>query len=369
MKSHKGGKDSSGRKKDAANGEKGPKRKGQSRAKVTFIEQGEPIDEYGRALYAVSRSIVRALLDSLTQEDLTDLNCPIGDVTLRQMAKVVRIDRDKGMRGDGFEWAVHEAVLGGEPLVIDPISDALKKASRFVSGAPPTSLLFGYERARYLGFVDAVIDSAGTDAFLLPEGSGRPYKFDTWVAKAAKGRAAEPELTERIRQIWKTDLFLSCKDDERYFAATVKSQYGQLEGGRGLRLGIVPESRHKGHRAGVKYSEKHGLWVVTLPDPNGFSGLFNDAYVAVARAICTLGNQPKPPYYTKPSAKAQRVQAQLEQYPSAKVVEIEHALDKAAQRNLVTTDTKLVSVNAPGWLHLKEMAPKVIAPKPKFVKL
>lgn len=275
---------------------------------VTFIVQGAPIDEWGRALYAVARSVVRALLDSLTAEDLTDLNTPLKDVTLRQLSKVIRLDRDKGMRGDGFEWAVHEAINGGEPLVVEPIADAMKHASRFVSGEPPTSLLFGYERAKYLGFVDAVIDSAGTNAFLLPEGSGRPYKFGPWVAKAAKGKAAEIELTERIRQIWKTDLFLSCEGDERYFAATVKSQFSQLEGGRGLRIGIVPESTHKGHKPGIEYSEQHGLWVVTLPDPNGFTGLFNDGYNAVARAICAVGKQPPGHYYSKPSAKAQKLQ-------------------------------------------------------------
>ncbi len=189
------------------------------------------------------------------------------------------------------------------------------------------------------------------------------------MARAAKGQAAEPELTERIRKIWKTDLFLSCTGDDRYFAATVKSQYSQLEGGRGLRIGIVPESTQKGHQPGVKYSEKHGLWVVTLPDPNGFTGLFNDAYKAVARAVCTLGKQAQPPYYTKPSAKAERLQEQMEKYPGAKVVEIEAALNEAAQQNLVTSETKLVSVNAPEWLHLKQMAPKLIAPKPKFQKL
>lgn len=338
-------------------------------ASVTFIEQGAPIDDYGRALYAVARSVVRALLDSLSDEDLLDLNSPVGDVTMRQLAKVVRLDRDKGMRGDGFEWAVHEAIVGGEPLVVSPVADALKKASRAVSGADPTSLLFGHERARYLGFVDAVIDNAGSDAYLLPEGSGRPYRFGPWVAKAAKGKAAEAELTERIQKIWKTDLFLSCEGDDRWFAASVKSQFAQLEGGRGLRIGVVPESTAKGHKPGVKYSDKHGLWVVTLPDPNGFTGLFNDAYKAVALAICSLGKQNKPPYYTKPSAKAQRVQEQLEKYPGAKVVEIEDALNDAAQQDLVTTETKLVSVNAPDWLHLKQMAPKLIAPKPKFQKL
>ena len=72
---------------------------------VTFIEQSAPVDEYGRALYAVSRSILRALLDSLSDEDLRDLNTPLVDVRMRQLAKVIRVDRDKGMRGDGFEWA------------------------------------------------------------------------------------------------------------------------------------------------------------------------------------------------------------------------------------------------------------------------
>jgi hypothetical protein len=98
-------------------------------------------------------------------------------------------------------------------------------------------------------------------------------------------------------------------------------------------------------------------------------GLFNDAYHALARAICTLGKHSTPAYYAKPSEKARKVQLQIEKYPDAKVLEIKDALDQAAQQNLVTTDTQLLSVNAPSWLHLKQMAPKVISPKPKFKKL
>ncbi|HVV88718.1 MAG TPA: hypothetical protein VHE35_36990, partial [Kofleriaceae bacterium] len=79
--------------------------------------------------------------------------------------------------------------------------------------------------------------------------------------------------------------------------------------------------------------------------------------------------QPQPPYYTKPSAKAMRLQEQVEKYPSAKVTEIEDALNEAAQQNLVSAKTKLVSVNAPEWLRLKKAAPRLIAPKPKFKKL
>jgi hypothetical protein len=89
----------------------------------------------------------------------------------------------------------------------------------------------------------------------------------------------------------------------------------------------------------------------------------------VARAVCTLGKHTPPEYYTKPSAKAQKVQQQLERYPEVKVVEIEGALNEAAQQNLVSTDVRLVGVNAPAWLRIKKMAPKLLAPKPKFVKL
>jgi hypothetical protein len=194
-------------------------------ANVTFLEQNAPIDEYGRGLYAVARSVLRALLDSLSEEDLADLNTPLNRVRMRQLAKVVRLDRDKGMRGDGFEWAVHEAIIGGEPSVLNPLSTAMRKASSFIKDARPQSLLFGYERARYLGFLDAMVDEAGNDSFLLPEGSGRPFRFGPWVSKAALGKVAEPMLNDRIKQVWKTDLFLSAEGDPRYFAATVKSNF------------------------------------------------------------------------------------------------------------------------------------------------
>jgi hypothetical protein len=63
------------------------------------------------------------------------------------------------------------------------------------------------------------------------------------------------------------------------------------------------------------------------------------------------------------------VQEQIEKYPDATVLDIESALNEAAQQDLVTAEEKLVGVNAPSWLHMKTLAPKVISPKPKFRKL
>ncbi|KQP13352.1 hypothetical protein ASF45_31050 [Pseudorhodoferax sp. Leaf265] len=318
-------------------------------------------------MYAVTRSVIRALIDSLTAEDLTDLNTPLNEVRLRQLAKVARLERDKGMKGDGFEWAVHEAIMGKEPSVIEPIAHALRRCSKSIKDAIPQSLLFGQERARYLGFIDAMVDTAGVDAYLLPEAQGRPFRFGPWVSIAARGHDAEYLLKERIKKIWKTDLFVNAEGDPRHLAVTVKSTALALEGGQGLRIGIVPE--HKDQKAGIHYNNKVGLWQVSLADPDGFMGLFNDAYHAVARAMLTLGKLPQPPYYVKPTPAAQRIQEQLEKYGDARAIEVEEALNEAAQQDLVGIAHQLVGVNAPEWLHIKQMAPKIISPKPKFSPL
>jgi hypothetical protein len=314
------------------------------------------------------RSILRALLDQLGADHLEVLQSDRTEVTLQQLAFVARLDRDKGMRGDGFEWAVHEALIGGEGRVADMVGSALTRASRNIaSDAVPSSVMFGYERAKHLGFLDAVVDEAGTSARLLPDGRGRPFHFGPWVKIAALGPGAESGLGPRIEKIWKTDLFLTDHVGERYLAGTVKSQWQDLEGGAGLRIGIVPEAKDR--KSGVSHDAKTGLWVVTLPDPDGFMGLFNDAYATVAEAIYNLGKHTQSKYWAKPSAKAQKIQDQLVKTAKATVVEIEGALDEAAQHNLVNVQQQLVGVQAPPWLHLGKAAPKILAPKPKFDRL
>ncbi len=65
----------------------------------------------------------------------------------------------------------------------------------------------------------------------------------------------------------------------------------------------------------------------------------------------------------------QRIQAQLEKYQNALVVDLEDALNEAAQQQLISLKSQLVSVDAPSWLHLTERSTRVIAPKPRFEKL
>lgn len=63
------------------------------------------------------------------------------------------------------------------------------------------------------------------------------------------------------------------------------------------------------------------------------------------------------------------MQLQIEKYPDARVIDIEDALNEAAQQDLVGQTHQLISVNAPKWLHIKQMATKLVCPKPKFYKL
>lgn len=288
---------------------------------------------------------------------------------MRQLSNYARLERDKGQRGDGFEWAVHEAIMGKEPSVVEPLAHTLTKVSPKYRGAEFTSsLMFGQERARHLGFLDSVVRDAGENAVLLPDGVGKPYQFTSdWLRLAARGPSAEPHLGRRITKIWKTDLFISDQNARRYTAATVKSNPQLLEGGAGLRVGIVPATTK--YAPGTRRDAKTGLWLTVLPDPDGFMGLFNDAYWGVASAIYTIGKHEKPPYYLKPSVKSQLIAEQIVKYTTAKVLDMCDALDEAAQQGLVDVEHELVSVAAPPWLTMHEKATSVIAPKPSFVKL
>ena len=342
--------------------------------RVSFVTQRAPVGERGRALYAVTRSILRALFDQLSLTQLTVLNTAATDVTLRQLAWASRLQRDKGMRGDGLEWAVHEAISGGEPTVIEPLADAMRKASprSFRTLEEPQSLLFGQERAKYNGFLEAVVNSASEQAVILADGRGHPPAFGNWVPIAALGESAEQRLGPRLRKVWQTDLFVSDRERHRHLAVTIKSNKEHLEGGSGLRIGIVPEHVHL--KPGVTREKTRAgtpLWVVTLPDHDGFMGLYDDAYAAAAEAITTLGQHEHHKYWAQPTAFAQQIQEQLVKYADVTVLEICDALNDAAQQDLAEVDTHLVSVDAPDWLTLgaPDQSATRLGPRPSFIRL
>lgn len=339
--------------------------------RVSFVTQLAPVDEPGRALHAIVRSVLRAMVDQVPQRSLNVVQSTKEDLTMDQLAAVSRLHRDKGMAGDGFEWAVHEAIAGGEKRVIDPLAEAMQASSRaFKTLDKPTSLLFGQERAKYNGFLDAVVETAADEAVLLADGRGHPPKFARWIREAARGEAAEADLGARLKKVWQTDLFVSDEGRHRHLAVTIKSNKEALTGGPGLRLAIVPE--HRDLPSGVSRQETVAgdkLIVVTLADPTGFWGLYKNGFAAVAEAITTLGHHDRmAAYWAKPDPAAQRIQQKLEQYGSVKVSEVEAALDEVAQEGLVGVEEHLLSVDAPSWLRLgsPDAEASRLAPRPSF---
>ena len=63
--------------------------------------------------------------------------------------------------------------------------------------------------------------------------------------------------------------------------------------------------------------------MVTLFDPDGFMGLYRDAYSAVAEAISTLGHHDRGTFYwDKPTPMGAQIQKQLESYGKRKMTDM-----------------------------------------------
>lgn len=69
---------------------------------ITFIEQATPVDQYGHALSAVARSAPRALLDSISSEDLGDrLRSRSAAATIASGGLAIRERQELGPRDPG----------------------------------------------------------------------------------------------------------------------------------------------------------------------------------------------------------------------------------------------------------------------------
>lgn len=333
------------------------------------LVQGERLEDYEAGLFSVVRAILAAMLEGLGKDQLEDLNVEgLDQVRLRPMAQVVRLPRDHGGRGDGFEWAVHAALYDGLPSVIGPIALAMSAASRELTCDRPRSVLFGYERAlRRDGFVDQFLADMGDQPRLLPGGRGMSAPLADILPLFGDGPASQHLLPPRVSKAWKADMFLSAPGSNKWLAATVKSNAGALEGGPGLRVGIVPQQI--GLMAGISNTPhedpERGLWLAVLPDRDGFVGLFNDAYMATAHVLRRLGKHGEDwgPYYLKPTVIGLKLAAELERHARTPVVEIVDALGDQAQVGLILPGGR-GGFQIPSWLrHARRPALRFV-PRP-----
>lgn len=188
---------------------------------------------------------------------------------------------DTGQHGDSFEWAVHEAIAAGEWSLQQYVADALARCG--IRTSQPTSILFGAERARHLGYLDLISEQAGDRAHLRVPTQGRPPLLTKFLPIAASGARRASDLPSSLMALGKADLLLGCAETQAFVAATVKVNPSALEDGPGLRIGITPESPRMPH--GVYMHPRKNLTVISIPRVRGFVESFYKAELMVRQVL------------------------------------------------------------------------------------
>lgn len=97
--------------------------------------QSNPVvDEVG-ALVAVTRPVIAAVLQSISAEVVNTFG-ERDRLPVRMLGRLRK--KGDGDCGIAFEYAVHDAVISAQPIVVERVADALNKC-RIVRGEPRRS--------------------------------------------------------------------------------------------------------------------------------------------------------------------------------------------------------------------------------------
>jgi hypothetical protein len=285
------------------------------------------------AVTAVVRPILEGTLYGLKAEVVAQVG-GYGNCTLKMLSRLYRPgDGDCGMC---FEYAVHNALNRREPAVLERIHDA---AHRFcnVPGDEPSSILFGLEKAGALNLIDTVKERLTEDSRLLAGIRAQPAKLRRHIdsiAAAFRRSAARAALPWSIGGLWKADLFVGYTSSDRWVGTTVKINADQLEGARGLRIGIVPI---RGGRSDVvRRDEQKNLIVCPLPHDGSFMEVFYQGWGVVQQFIAADARVPGE--VALPRQADRQVARYLAERRDFAVLDVIDALRPLSQPNLLRTE-------------------------------
>ena len=296
------------------------------------------------AVTAVVRPVLLGTLYALQRDRIERLG-GLEAVTLTDLAREYR--KGDGDCGICFEYAVHDAIGRSDPLVVDRVQTALSTMCK-IPDADPASILFGAEKSGAQRLVDTA-SSLLTDASVLMSGSrGRPVFLRRHLNAAVREFRSRripsiSALPSSISGLWKADLFVGGQQSDRWVGTTVKINASDLEGARGLRLGLVPAigSKDKAYK-----DEGRNLIVVPLPYDGQFMEVFYTGFNIVAQLLHADAKMPA--MVALPNGSDRQVVNELvsrRQYPVLGVVD---ALAAQAQPHLLSTNERSVVLNPSG---------------------
>lgn len=307
------------------------------------------------ALTAVVRPILQGTLFALKRDVVAEMG-GYDQIKLKMLPRLYRAgDRDCGIC---FEYAVHDALNRRESSVFDRISDALSTHCH-VPGNAIASILFGIEKAGSQQLIETVEDVLTDDSSLLYGTRGRPVKLRRHLdalASAFRKPSARLALPQSISGLWKADLFLGTSDADRWVGTSVKINLRDLEGARGLRIGVVPA--REGSSDAIRRDEAKNLVICPLPYDGEFMEIFYGGWGIVQQVIANDANLPSESALPRPPERqVARYLVDRREFP---VVDVIRVLQPLAQPELLATTERDADVVASGTAPIETGA--VVAP-------
>jgi len=299
--------------------------------------QQNPVADEVSALLAVTRPIVNGVLQSISREMIAGTNSEREDLPLRMLGRLRK--KGDGDTGIAFEYAVHDAIRRGEPVVTERITDALKACR--ING-DPSSILFAVEKAGAKQLISTDLGLITPESRILSGNVGQPAKLVNYlnlIAASFRRAYVREYLPRSIRGLWKADLFLGSQEPDHWLGTSVKVNPTQLEGAAGLRVGIVPIQA--GQSDIIHRDERRNLVVCPLPHDFSFMQVFYEG-LRIVQALCATDfRMPNEALLASPiHREVARVWAERRNAP---VIDVVEAVGNFAQPELLHTEDETVT--------------------------
>jgi hypothetical protein len=299
--------------------------------------QAAPVEDVVSALVAVTRPIISGVLHSIGAEYLAAWD----DRTTIPLKMLGRLRKaSDGDVGIAFEYAIHDAVANGHPVVSERVAEALRQCR--ITRGDPASILFAIEKQGSKQLISTELDLITDNSRVLAGNRGQPVKLKKYLnqlAAAFRRPTTRPNLPQSIRGLWKADLFLGSHEPDHWVGTSVKISATRLEAAPGLRIAIVPT--RAGRADAIVRDDQKNLVVCPVPHDASFMQVFYEGW-RIVQALCESDFK-MPPEVDLPAPahrEVARIYIERRDYP---VLDVLAATEKFAQPHLLETKTETVT--------------------------
>jgi hypothetical protein len=305
--------------------------------KVFVEKQLNAVNSEVTALVSVVRPILTSVLYGIKEEIANELN-GYENIKLKMLPRLYR--PGYGDVGVSFEWAVHDAIRRHDQLIIGRIIDACKMCR--MPGTFYTSLMFGLEKAGRVNLIDNLNAVITDNSRLLTGTQSQPPLLKNYIRQltaAFRRPETRKALPYSINGLWKTDLFIGTTDEDRWVGTTLKINPQNLEGARGLRIGIVPALQGRNDR--IRKDEQKNLVICPLPYNGSFMELFYTGWRIVQQFLYADAGVPFEAALSKTPER--QVTQELKMRRDFNVMDIVQDLEPQSQGDLLETEMREVN--------------------------